>query len=452
MLSAWLSFALTASAADSGVHSGADISAAARIGTNGCASDIAECEWVNFRDAAVFSPWASAKPNPNVAARGAMDIRVHGPGAGHADLTAPNQTPWSLRVSDAWVSGRSAHTNLTVGVQRIAWGVGQGYSLVDTLNPINLEDPTRFDRRLSVPALDITAHTGPVSFSGVILPFFVPAALPDLPLDLLTGASDLFDSRFSDGNAIDVGSLETRPEIPANTLAETGFATRLRYSPPVGDFALSWHHGRDSLPQVAGDVVLVGFQTKTDAVDVGVPLAFPKQDLFGFTARSSLFGGLNAWGEVLLVLPERTRAAPTAAQLASLVQLGVIDAAPSPIPETITQDGEPLWKWMLGLDGAIGPVRLTTQWLHGFITERSQADLKDYALLTAQWTALPTVRIDATAVSDFRGHVLTAGLTVLHADEVEITMGATAIDGPEGTSLAGLKSASNVHTAVKVSF
>ena len=106
----------------------------------------------------------------------------------------------------------------------------------------------------------------------------------------------------------------------------------------------------------------------------------------------------------------------------------------------------------MGLDGAIGPVRITAQWLHGFITERCEADLKDYALLTAQWTALPTVRIDATGVSDFQGHVLTAGLTVLQADEVEITVGATVIDGPEGSALAGLKPASNAHTAVKVSF
>lgn len=442
----------TALAQAESVTAGASASATARVGTHGCIDQPSECEWLSFRDAATFSPWVKSEPNPHVAAKGALTFRAHGNGTGHADPMVSETAEWSLRVTDAWVSTRTPNANFTLGVQRIAWGVAQGYSLVDTVNPLDLENPTRFDQRLSSLASDLTLHSETFAASVIVVPFFIPAALPANDAPLTLSAQDLLDDRFTGSRTLQVGELQRRPTVPNDHVGETSVAARVRFSPQAGDFALSWHHGRDSLPQVAGDVVLVGFQTKQNAVDVGVPLVFPKQHVLGFTARGTLPGSLTGWAETVVILPENTVAAPTKAQLAGLVNLGILESIPDPIPQTVTQDGEPIWKWLVGLDRSIGPVQVTTQWLHGFVTERQQADLADYALFSAQWAAFPNVRLEALGATDFKGHLVNLGVTALHADAAEITVGASIIDGPEDSALAAIKAASNLHTTVTMRF
>ena len=346
------------------IDGGAKVSATARVSTYGCTSAPTSCEWLSFNDAAVVSPWVSARPNAQVSARAALDLRLHGAASGHGLDASTQQLPWSLRLRDAWVSARSPHTELRLGVQRIAWGEAQGISVVDTINPLNLEDPTRLDQRLSILAASFTAHTETLSFTAVAVPFFVPAALPTVQVDLMADAEDLFDERFTGGETMELGSLEARPDVPNNGLSDAALAARLRWTPRFADFGLSWHAGRDSLPQVAGDVGLLGYQTKSNRVDVGVPLAYPRQHTYGFTTRTALPADITAWIEAALTMPQRTVARPQASQLEALETLGAIDDVPRPIPETETQDGEPITRWVIGLDRPFGPVRLVGQWLH----------------------------------------------------------------------------------------
>ena len=141
---------------------------------------------LSFNDAAVVSPWVSARPNDQVSARAALDLRLHGPASGHGLEPTTQQLPWSVRIRDAWVAARSSHTELRLGVQRIAWGEAQGISVVDTINPLNLEDPTLLDQRLSTLAATFTAHTETLSLTAVVVPTFVPAALPAVD-DLMAG-------------------------------------------------------------------------------------------------------------------------------------------------------------------------------------------------------------------------------------------------------------------------
>ena len=96
-----------AGAADD-VEGGANISATARVGTSNCTATLDGCGWLSFNDAAVFSPWVSARPNASVSARASMDIRLHGPSADHGLSSGSNQSPWSVRIDDAWVSARGS--------------------------------------------------------------------------------------------------------------------------------------------------------------------------------------------------------------------------------------------------------------------------------------------------------------------------------------------------------
>ena len=445
----WLSLSVQAAPA---VDGGAQVSATARVGTHGCMSTPTDCAWLDFNDAAVVSPWVSARPNDQVSARAALDLRLHGPASGHGLSASTKQQPWSLRMRDAWVSSRSEHTDLKVGIQRIAWGEAQGISVVDTINPLNLEDPTRLDQRLSVLAASFTAHTETLAFTAVAVPYFVPAALPAVDVDLMTDGSDLFDDRFIGDDTIQLGEVESRPDVPRDGLSDTAVAARLRWTPSFGDFGVSWHAGRDSLPQVAGDVTLIGYQTKANRVDVGVPLAYPRQHTYGLTARSALPADITVWAEAALTMPQRTVAQPRANQLSALANLGIIEDVPDPIPETETQDGEPVTRWVIGLDRPLGPVRVVGQWLHGLFTERKQADLKDYALVGIRWTITPTIRLDGTTATDMDGHLTDVGITILHGDNAEITIATTQIRGSDESTLSGLKAASNVRTQVSMQF
>ena len=431
---------------------GGEIAATARVSTSGCIDQPDRCQWTHFNDTAVVSPWVSAKPNDQVSARAEIALRFHGEGRGHGLESDTEQMPWSIRIRDAWVSARTEHTELKLGVQRIAWGVAQGISVVDTINPLNLEDPTRLDRRLSTLSGVFTAHTETLSISGVFVPFFVPAALPEADVDLMAGADDLFDERFTGRKNLELGELESRPDVPQDSLKGTAVAVRLRWTPPAGDFALSWHAGRDSLPQVAGDLSLLGYQTKSDRVDVGVPLAYPRVHTYGFTARTELPQDVTAWVETAAQVTQQTSVRPRKNQLEALETVGVIDSVPSPIPETEMQDGEPIIRWIVGADRPFGPVRVVAQWLHGFFTERRQADLNDYGLLGLRWTITPTLRLDTNTASDFKGHMVDAGITFLHGDAAEITVAATHIGGPSDSALGGLKSASNLRTTLSMRF
>jgi hypothetical protein len=432
------------------VEAGGTISAVARVGGVGCADGLGACGWVDFRDAAVFSPWVEAKPDTRIQAKARIDLRLHGPtGAARVEEAQdPAQVqPWSLRIRDAWLATRGDHLDLSLGAQRIAWGVANGISVVDTVNPLDLEDPTRFDRRLSTLSAQVTAHSKTLAVTAVAVPFFVPAALPQADVKLMAQETELFTSE-----GIEVGGLETRGTAPGSTLGNTAGAVQVRWSPPAVDLALSWYHGRDSLPQVAGEVLLVGFQTNSSKVDVGIPLTYPRIDVGGLTARGKLPGEITGWAEVAIVLPERTVAEPSMAQLQSLVQLGTIDEVPSPLPQTVTQDGEPYARWILGLDRELGPVRVTGQWLHGFFTERQASELRDYGLLALRWGLNERVRVDVSGASDLDGWLSDASLTWLHADALELSTGATWIGGPNESAFGGLKAAMGARVRAEMAF
>lgn len=411
--------------------------------------------WLDFRDAAVFSLWASSAPSERVKARGAVDLRLHTLATLDSleGLSEPQLgQPWSLRVRDAWLRLGAPGRSVQVGVQRIAWGVGYGISLVDHLNPWDLEDPTRFDRRLSTVAAHGIWAPGAFSAEAAWSPFFVPGALPADGASLTAGASDVFDAAAFGAEGVEVNALETRLALPAAGIADGGLAARLRWSGARADVAASWYHGRDSLPQVSGEVLLTGFQTDTGRVDVGVPMVYPRLDVAGLTVKGELPAGLSAWGEAAWVWPAATLAAPSEAQLAALLRLGTLSEIPDPIPQTVTQDGAPYLRGLLGVDRFFGPVYLNVQWLHGFPTERQQADLRDYGLLAARWTVRPALRIEASAASDGRGWLAGGQVAWLYDDAAELSLGYSHVGGPEDSALGGLLAVRHARLRAQVVF
>ena len=422
-----------------------------RVGIADCS---AGCPWVDFHDAAVLGG-ELVVVFPKVRVVGSADLLAH---AG-TDLTSLDDagnaavvSPVSVKIRRSMVAllgVGSPLLDLELGVDRIRWGTADGLSVVDNMNPYDLEDPTKLDQRLSVPLIAATLHPGPVQIQAVWTPFFVPAVLPS-QVDVLAGANDLFS--VDGNNATDVRDVESRVSMPEETILEGNLGGRVSVITGPVDFAASWVHGRDSLPQVGGELLLTGFSTDRDRVDVGVPVVYPKIDVGGFEARGELPWEIGGWSEIAVVFPERTVATMSAGQLDSLATLGAIDEVPDPIPSTVTQDGEPLVRAIVGLDRSIGRVYVNVQWLHGFPTERQTADLSDYAIANLRVTVSDHWVVSARAVSDLSGVLAGGEIRYLHGDAAEVWLGAIWIGGSEDSALSGFRAVSNVGTGASVRF
>jgi len=435
---------------------GASVASTVRLslGTNA-----SEMQWLDYRDTAVFSPWIESTPAPTLKAKVAGDLRLHLPPAESEQFASVSDAsdpsilqPISVRIRDLWMGTRGEHIDTQMGFQRVTWGVGLGISVIDNFNPYLLENPSRFDQRLSTAAARVLLHHGPISIEGVATPFFVPAALPQTDLAFMMNENDLFDPRCLGGEDVELGELETRASLPATSLQNGTVGARIRWTPPVADLALSWVHGPDSLPQIDGEVVLTGFQTNANLVNVAVPVVFPQRDIVGLEGRTQLPADINAWAELAMVFPDETAATVSENQLAALVQLGTIGAIPDPTPTTVTQDGNPYARWLVGADRFLGPVHAHLQWLHGFPTERQASDIRDYALMGLRWNPVPTIRLGTQGLTDFEGWILASDIGFLHSDALETGLGVTWIDGNEASTLAGFRSASHIRASARISF
>jgi hypothetical protein len=444
---------------DSGGHVGTHL----RLALQECGDGPWDCPLLDYGDTAVLGGWARASLNPRTHARLGVDLRLH-----HAvtaetmdqatDPMAILGASWRLQeaVIDLRQLGLEA-LDLELGVQRVPWGTADGLHVVDRVNPWDLENPLALDARLPVPVARALLHRGPVQLEGVWVPMAWPAVLPRQGVELLPGAEDMVGEGSDFGETFDgvsVNELEARIEPPARSLENMGGGARLAWAAARGDLALSYFHGRDSLPQADGEMIITGFQTSDSRVDVAVPLRYPVVDVAGLEARGELFADIGGWVEAAVVFPERTVAKASRTQLESLERLGTIDEVPEPLPKVITQDGEPYPTWVLGLDRAFGRVYLNLQWLHGFPTERQRADLKDYASIAARVTMGDTVVLSLRALGDVRGAGVlgVAELELLHADAATVVVGAAWVQAQEGSTLSSFRGASQVHSGVSLEF
>ncbi len=456
--------ALVASAAgavevDGGGHVGSHL----RLGLQGCGDGPWDCPLLDYGDTAVVGGWVRASLNDRAHARAELDLRLHHAVAAETmdeatDPMAVMGASWRLHeaVIDLRELGLRA-LDLELGVQRLPWGVADGLHVVDRVNPWDLENPLALDARLPVPSARALLHKGSVQLEGVWVPMAWPAVLPRQGVELLPGAEDMVGEGSDFGatfEGVSINELEARIEPAERSLDNMGGAARLSWAAPRFDLAASYYHGRDSLPQADGEMIITGFQTSDSRVDVAVPLRYPVVDVVGLEARGELFAEIGGWVEAAVVFPERTVAKASRTQLESLERLGTIDEVPDPLPMVITQDGEPYPTWVLGVDRGFGRVYLNLQWLHGFPTERQRSELGDYASLAARITLSDTAILSLRALGDVRGAGVlgTADLELLHADAATVALGVAWVQAVDGSSLASFRGASQAHAGVTLEF
>ncbi len=445
--------------ADVGGHLGTHL----RFALRDCGEGAGDCPLLDYGDTAVVGGWARASLNARSHARLAVDLRLHH--AVDAELMEETTDPMAVlgaswRIQEAVIDLRELGLqalDLELGVQRVPWGVADGLHVVDRVNPWDLENPLALDARLPVPMARALLHKGGVQLEGVWTPMAWPAVLPRQGVELLPGADEMVGDGSDFGETFDgvsVNEIEARIEPPERTLDNMGGGARLSWAAARGDLAVSYFHGRDSLPQADGEMIITGFQTSDSRVDVAVPMRYPVVDVAGVEARGELIADIGGWVEAAVVFPERTAARASATQLEALERLGTIDAVPDPIPKVVTQDGQPYPTWVVGLDRGFGRVYLNLQWLHGFPTERQRSELEDYASVAARITLSDTVLLSLRALGDVRGAgvLATADLELLHADAAAIVVGGAWVQAVEGSSLYSFRGASQIHSGVTLEF
>ncbi len=417
-----------------------------------------DCPWLDLHDFAVAGGHVEARQGDRAAAKLALDARLHGPSgvAWLEDAGDPDtQQPVSLKVHDAWVGLYDLGLDgldLVVGARKLNWGVASGFHPVDVVNPYDLEDPSSFGERLAIPLLSAEFHRGPVRAEVHLAPWHVPAWLPADGVDLMSDGEEMLEELDTGADGVEVRSIESRVEREPDRLAEVSVGGRLSYASPVGDFALSVYRGRDSLPQVEGEVRITGFSTDNQKVDLGIPIAYPRLTQVGVEWLGELPWMLTGWVEAALVMPAATEVTFSPSQLQSLERLGTIEEVPDPLPTVVTQDGRPYGRWVVGLDRGFGPVYVNLQWLHGFPTERQRQDLGDYGVLALRWSLRPAAALSAQVLTDARGALGTVRVDWLHADVVESWAGVTYGVAPADSSLHPFGGISHVGVGTRLRF
>ena len=433
-------------------ESGGRIESNLRLGLSDCAES-AGCEWLDLGDTAVVGFWTE-HAFAGIQARGALDVRLH-PAATLEEIEDSESIeaiqPFSLQLQDAWIDlpmGSNATTRW--GVQQVSWGVADGVHVSDPISPSNLENPWELDSKLAVPAISVQWGKSQWAIEGVFVPFHTEALLPSSGSAISVPTAELTEIEAFSAN--ELGNVQSRLNTPPPTLSESSGGLHFSLNAARSQLALTLYTGRDTLPQAHGEMLITGFQTDSDRVDFAVPLIYPRIQTAALDYRVELFADISSWVEFAVSNPQRTALTVSSSQMSALEQLGTIEAVPDPLPEYVTQDGEALTRWIVGLDRPFSRVHLSLQWMHGFPTERQQSELSDYVLLYARATLTDVLAVTLQGLSDLEGHLISGALTYLHRDAAELSLSGAWAHAPDGHSLAYFSELSHIGLQAKMVF
>ena len=426
------------------------------VGLGDCAQP-ADCRFLDFQDLLVIGGSLAVDVVPEVPIRLDAALRLHPVlGADTLDQTRfSNRTQLlSLDINEAWIGLRhwlGEDVELRIGQQRFAWGVGLGIQPTDVVNPVDLRDPTRFDQRMGTPAVALQWSRNQASVELVYTPLFRPARMP-MEVNIVDNAAELFDFADVGGGDVTIGDFESRTDFPDGRIGFAGIGGRFALATTALDISIMGWRGYDSIPQAGGDARIIGFQTDSNRIDIGVPLTYPLLYATGGDLRAPLPGDVGLWVEGVVIFPERTTVSASREQLENLVRIGTLDELPDPLPETVVQDGRPYPRLVAGVDRAFGRVLVSAQWVHGLPTERSVPDLNDYAAVSVGISISEVTQLDLSAISDFSGVLASAELSVLHRDAATVFIGGTLVRGPAGSALGDLQPLTHIRLGVDVAF
>lgn len=217
----------------------------------------------------------------------------------------------------------SRNLDVKLGKQRIQWGTGDQFNPTDNLNPDDLWDPLLFGKKIPTSALQLNYYAGPVTITGVLLPLFTPAILPEADV---RGIGNLQFRSMAGGIVIDtgdpaldqlidelmgnllpsmeLGDLRIRSRLPTKSARNISAAVKVASNLRGVDFSVSYAYVHDDFGvprQVNMNIQL----ERLNAVNVVTILEYPRQHVFGFDFATNIPKlDTGFWGEFAYFISE----------------------------------------------------------------------------------------------------------------------------------------------------
>jgi hypothetical protein len=360
-----------------------------------------------------------------------------------------NDTDWRLDVREAYLDVYeflSDNVDLRIGKQVIVWGKADKLNPTSNLCPDDLEDTLDFGEKLGVNAINASYYLGDWMLNAVMVPVFTPARLPS------GDRAAMLAPPMMPPPGVTLRNITTANVEPERTLDETSqFGVRLSGMVGNYDVSFSYFYGRDDLP-LASRVTLTPVD-QFGVMDAVVELTYPRLHVIGADFAGSL-RNVGVWGEAALILPENVEM-PTSV---------LTPAGLQPQAVSTTQDDDAYLKFVVGMDYTFrSGWFLNMQYVRGFLHERGKDNLNDYVVgrieksfLNDTLKVVPLgVALTVTDWDDAGNNYAVAGmpeLTYYPADNVELTLGATIIEGKGESLFSRMKDNDEIYIKAKVSF
>ncbi|MFA5194875.1 MAG: hypothetical protein WC401_03650 [Bacteroidales bacterium] len=365
--------------------------------------------------------------------------------------------------------------DIRIGRQRIAWGTADKLNPTDNLNPYDMEDIWDFGRHLGSNAIKLTYYAGSFTFTGVAIPWFTPAVLPNSEWTAAYMPSfeipeKLVDTSFISGVALPIyltpGNISDTLVLPQRTIKHyPSFGLKAQKS--IGNFniSLSYSYGRDALPlptemstTLTIDTFMLAPELRADAtIDIRTKVEFPVMKVIGLDFAGSV-KGIGIWGEAACFLPQKNYMK----RYLHYTLYGVtIDSV---LSDSLVLDNKPYVKFVVGLDYTFRHgFYLNFQYLHGFVNERGPKELNDYYILAFEWTSdngklKIGILNGGIQVNNYKkinsnfAWIYMPEISYKPMDNAELILGAHLLDGSPTTSFGKVTKNDDIYLKLRYSF
>lgn len=355
--------------------------------------------------------------------------------------------PWAIEFKEAYIDFYGfllTNLDLRIGRQRIAWGTADELNPTDNLNPDDFEDIWDFGKKLGTNSLKATYYLGDFTLTGVFIPIFTPAVLPDSDW-----ASALSPS-MSIPEGLKIQKISDQIILPENNPKKGSMgAVKVAKSFFNYDFSLSYFYGRDDLPLI--DQVSIEPVDTLGSVNVHTKLCYPRMQVVGLDMAGAI-GDVGIWAEGALFIPEKvemTTIIPTQSGMVSQKSTALKDQG--------------YFKYVVGGDYTFkNGLYVNGQFLHGFYHEREKDNLEDYLMLGFEKKFLnDELKITLAGGAEIKefddlkdnyATIIFPEISYYPLDNTEILLGVYLIDGKETTNFGRVKENDEGYIKAKYSF